>query len=206
MGIKTNIGYPSQFEAFGSLIMERVGKRLPADCSTAGSGARCPRWDEPRINANQREGRNEKIMAVFEIINPSDPYTLKCDRFDIVAAACLFLGEGRYGLEECGGEEGKQKMPVLIFGGAMEWFQETFQADLSEFIGHNLLAIADCLDSVVIGQAGDRLVYEQALALIPDEEGKKTWRESWHDKRLSSMNDIGARALRLADILRKKAV
>ena len=55
--------------------------------------------------ACDEKGKRTRIV-LYEIINPSDPYTLKADDFKIAAAACLILGDGQYGLES---EDGKEK-------------------------------------------------------------------------------------------------
>lgn len=71
----------------------RLNTRPRADCATAGSGTRCPRWDEPRINANQREGRNERTMRKRRVTKrrPMDTVDLFCG-----------LGGSSQGAEESG--------------------------------------------------------------------------------------------------------
>lgn len=131
---------------------------------------------------------------LFEVINPSDAYTFEADSYGVAAAAGLFLGEGRYGLQEVGGE---WSMPVFIFGGAIEWFDSQF-GDFSAFTEANKPKIAAALDSLVIGSATERMAYDTALAEISDADRREAFKAKWHDRNRSSMNNIGARAKKLA--------
>lgn len=138
---------------------------------------------------------------IYEIINPSDPYTIKGE-FKIVCLATCLLGEGSYALES---ESGDEHMPIFLFGGAMEWLKEKFGADfdLPAEIRDRSVEIADCLDTVLIGRFQDRKTYEDGLRLITDEQNRTKWRDRWLDERRSSMNNIGGRAYQLAARLRE---
>lgn len=61
----------------------------------------------------------------FELINPSDPYTIEGADLMIVAVAACLLGDGRYGLDGLGEAEGVN-MPIFILASADEWFREKF--------------------------------------------------------------------------------
>ena len=51
---------------------------------------------------------------LFEIINPSDPYTLETDSYAAAVAAVCILGEGKYGLDPIGCDV--PKVPLALFG------------------------------------------------------------------------------------------
>lgn len=143
---------------------------------------------------------------LYEIINPSDPYTMRAESDQIAAAAGILLGQGRYGVHD---SEDKDVLPVLLFGGAEEAVKEILGVEIHElgnFIDANSAAIADALDSVLIGHFGDRETYEKGLELIDDEAKRKQWREYWHEERRSSLNYIGKKAWKLAALLREQAV
>ncbi len=139
---------------------------------------------------------------IYEIINPSDPYTLECDRFDVATAAIFLLGNGRLSLR---GDDEAHCSPLCLFGGMREWFVERFGEELEPFIEGNMVALAIALDSVLIGDAHDRRDYYKALALITDLENRVKWRDGYLDRRRSSMNNIGGAAYRLAAQLREAA-
>ena len=139
--------------------------------------------------------------AIYEIVNPSDAYTLECERFDVACAACLLIGEGKYALNEIGGEG--REMPFMMFDPDLKWWKTTFNNDVADFVKTNRPAIAACLDTVMIGDAGIRELYNTALELIVDEVKKKEYRDRWHEKQRSSTNDIGAYAWKIAERLRE---
>lgn len=140
-------------------------------------------------------------MAIFEISNPSDPYTLKTDRWDLACLAALCLGSGRYGLDEHSGE---RKMPIFLLGGSEEWVKQEFGVSMDDFfaerVGHDL---ADVLDSVMIGSPQDRESTEDAVSRMSPEDAAE-WLKTRHDRKRSSMNDIGGYAAHLAKSVRKK--
>ncbi|MEN6325810.1 MAG: hypothetical protein ABFD18_06350 [Syntrophomonas sp.] len=141
---------------------------------------------------------------IFEIINPSDKYTLETDDFKTACIAVLILGEGKYSIDQV---DGNLNMPIFLFGGHDEWFKAQFGSTVSEVMesitGEYWLKIAECLDSVMIGGPNKRKMYYDALTLIEGEDKKKEWRDKWHDTYRGSMNNIGSRAWALAEVLRK---
>lgn len=139
---------------------------------------------------------------LYEIINPSDPYTMECERFDVASAAILFLGEGRYA-GRCGDDT--KSVPLFFFGGAEKWFKETHGVELGEFLAKEKAAIGDALANVAIGSVQDRTDFNAAVAAISDLAARQRFIEERHDHRRSSMNNIGKRAMRLAEAMRKSA-
>jgi hypothetical protein len=93
----------------------------------------------------------------FEIVNPSDPYTLQADDLRIAALACVLLGEGQYALRS---EDGETAVPLFIFGGHDTWFVEKFGATLQHvydsIVADSLPALAACLESVKLPDGVER--------------------------------------------------
>lgn len=125
---------------------------------------------------------------IFEIINPSDPYTLESDDLEIASVAVVVLGRGQYGMRQIDGDK-KFEMPIFLFGGEDEWFKENFGDNAEVVIGRCFEGkkeqLAAALDSVRIGGIEDR---------------NKSKEE--HDKVRSSMNNIGKVAWKYAENLR----
>lgn len=113
----------------------------------------------------------------FNIVNPSDPYTMEADDLLIAAVAVCLLGDGKYPLD---GIDNDLRVPPFLFGGHDEWFTDqfggTFEAIVSSAIDTRGEELARCLDSVTL-----------------------------QSERRSSMNNIGARAQSLAKAVRSKA-
>lgn len=137
---------------------------------------------------------------MYEIINPSDAYTLVCDDFKIACLATLLLGHGKYGLQS---QDASQEMPVFFLGGEETWFPATFGATFDELLPQvRYDDLARCLESVVIGSFTDRTVYDIAMKALPTAEDRASFAEQWHEVKRSSLNDIGARAKALAKMMR----
>lgn len=138
---------------------------------------------------------------IYEIINPSDPYTIECESFLIAALSCVLLGEGRYAFEP---DDESESVPIFLFGGSEEWFENKFNSTLSELFESNKLKVSEALSSVLIGNKEDRKSYFTALELIEGDEKKERYRQQYLDDRRSSMNNIGERAIQLSKILKEK--
>ena len=129
--------------------------------------------------------------TIYEIANPSDAYTMKCDNFHVAAVAVAILGNGAYGIEGT---------PVLF--GWDDWLKAQ-KLDLDTFIPAHREQIALALESVLIGSKSAREEVDATLKRIPPDQ-HEAWLAERHDKRRSSMNDIGSKAQRLAKSLRAK--
>jgi len=143
---------------------------------------------------------------IFEIINPSDPYTMEADDFEVACVANVFLGEGAYGLRQIDGDD--NKMPILLFG-ANKWFIETFGTEFELVLKRCLEEKKDylvkTLNSVLIGNASDRKIFYDGLSLIDDAQKQQEWRNKWHNQHRSSVNDIAALAHHYASVLKETA-
>ena len=130
-------------------------------------------------------------MAIFEIINPSDTYTLKTERFDLACCVALMLGSGNFGLREIGGD---RHMPIFLFGGEDAWLNEQFGLSLDEFFSKCICAeLCQVFASVLIGSPSDRATFESAVSLM-NEDAAAVFRADYQDRKRSSMNNIGALA------------
>lgn len=144
---------------------------------------------------------------LFEIINPSDAYTIKAPDLEIAAIVCVFLGNGNYAFKPLD-TDAANEVPMFLFGGHDEWFTEKFGAKLEDVIDRVMVKrraeLADCFDSALIGSHADRNEFD--LASQHHTAGqRKAFRDARHDNRRSSLNDIGKRAYEMAKRLRELA-
>ncbi len=141
---------------------------------------------------------------LFEIINPSDKYTVKAPDLEIAAVTCTLLGQGKYAFH---GIDTDAEVPLFLLGGHDEWFSQQFGASFSDVtdrvMTNRRAELADCFDSVLIGNAAHRKAFEKGLELIDDPAKREQWREHWLDERRTSMNNIGGRAWSIAKRLRE---
>ena len=137
-------------------------------------------------------------MAVYELINPSDAYTLRADDDRIAIAACGLLGGGWYGLEKR--DDPEFRAPI----GDIDGYHEALGGDFGEFVAEHSEAVAACLESVLIGDYGDRETIEDAQSRMPESE-RRSFLDAYHERRRSSLNDIGRKARACAAQLRGAA-
>lgn len=130
---------------------------------------------------------------IFEITNPSDPYTMQSDSKAAAFVAVALLGQGYYGLSPL--DSGQFSVPIALFGDWDKGIYDAAEIHPTSMEGvrrwlevyENREPLATVLDSVRIGGIADR------------DRSKDE-----HDSRRSSMNDIGRRAWRMAAQIRAK--
>ena len=135
-------------------------------------------------------------LTLYELINPSDPYTFYAPSIEIAGVAVVMLSSG-FGATPARGEG--ESTPVLF--GWKEWLEEK-GIDNAWCIAH-LSEIADALDSFLIGNAAHRADVESMLDELPPEK-RDAWRAKRQDRHRSSMNQIGEAAYAAAKRLRQK--
>lgn len=129
---------------------------------------------------------------IYELINPSDPYTFKADTYEIAALTTLCMGVS-YGAKP---QTGDNEVPVLLFGDPEKWYKKNFNRTVEEGLKANWEKVAEALSSMLYGDFDDRSVYESAMEAITDEDKQKAFSESRHNRQ-SSLNDIGSYARQL---------
>lgn len=144
-------------------------------------------------------------MSLWELINPSDPYTFESPSHEVAALVVIALGSGKCGGREIldDGVEGLE-VPIMFFGG-VEWYDKTFGRDIAAGVDALRPQVADALDSLLIGSAGERLRMERVFEAITSPEDRAAARLAWHDEKRSSLNDYGPWAASLAKNLRAQA-
>lgn len=124
-------------------------------------------------------------LIIAQIINPSDPYTIR-GTLRGVRVACLLLGDGKYGLRT---EEGEAVLPIFLLGGYEDWAKE--QAfDLEGLLRDQRAEVIAALRNVWIGDFGARREAESAVAKMSEPDAEK-WLAERHEARRSSANNIG---------------
>lgn len=143
---------------------------------------------------------------LYEIISPSDAYTFEADEFAVATVAMVLLGEGKIGAKPIGeGSEGAPELPSFVLGGADEWFEKNLWPveQMGDFLAQNWAKVADALDSVVIGEVLDRSLFLSAMDRI-DPELQEAFRIEWHDRKRSSVTEIGRVAWEMAKTIRER--
>lgn len=136
-------------------------------------------------------------MKLYELANPSDPYTFYAPSVEVAGMAAALLST-RFGATPVDGEG--ESSPVLF--GWDEWMNE--KGIDSDWIEAHSAEIADALDSFLIGDAAKRADVESMLDMLPDDK-KQEWRDQRQDRHRSSLSQIGEAAYQLAERLRNKA-
>jgi hypothetical protein len=149
-------------------------------------------------------------VRLYEICNPSDPYTLRGTKV-LAALAGLLLGNGQYPIIDV--ETNEKVLPFLAAASEAQvdgWLEDFKKENgitgtLGEYLKANAEKLAEVFASVLIGKPGDRKVFEATLEELPDAAARDRVRAKRHELTCTSLNDIGARAWALAAHYRKMA-
>ncbi|ANP79293.1 hypothetical protein A134_23045 [Vibrio crassostreae 9CS106] len=142
---------------------------------------------------------------IWDVINPSDPVTIKGNDHLTVAVAVCLLGKGHYGAEAIPRGESSLSVPLFLFGNIDDWFVDNFDKTFEECLeSADMVEVSKVLDSAAIGNCSIRIGYDKIMARLVSKEERDSWREEFHDKERSSTNNICGRAWSLAELLRTK--
>ena len=143
------------------------------------------------------------MKTLWDLSNPSDPITFYGEDLEIVALAVVMVGDGQYGADTI--PESEKCVPIFLFGGCREWWLKNFNKEPQESLEKaDKCAIAEILDSFLVGSNSNRAGYELVISKLNNDEDKLKWRDEYHDKTRSSMNDICSHAWKTAAKLREK--
>ena len=134
---------------------------------------------------------------LYELINPSDPYTFHAPSLEIAGVCAVLLSTG-YGATPLEGDS-DETTPILF--GWKEWL-DARGIDDAWMIAH-YSEIADAYDTFLIGGEKERKDVESMLAMLPEEK-REEWRAQRQDRHRSSLSAIGERAYKYAKHFREK--
>ena len=132
---------------------------------------------------------------IYDITNPSDTVTLEADDVAVAQAACLLLGEGRYGLTNA---EGEEVLPLCMFEGQYEEWAKGQNFDLKAVLENRREEVAACLRSAMCCGISDRVAIVAAVGDDPKAVAR------YNDAKRSSLNDICGLAASLAKAQEEK--
>ncbi len=72
----------------------------------------------------------QSIPMLYQLNTPEKPYTFEAASFTAACVVATLLGGGFYSLWR----NGKQVMPVFMFGGAEKWYQRTFGKNFQDVV------------------------------------------------------------------------
>lgn len=134
---------------------------------------------------------------LYKLINPSDSVTFEAPDLKVAALVTIILGRGLYGAEPV--DESAESVPIMLFGGAIEWWTERWPEEPIDGAGdRDALRLAAALRSVCYGGKKERQLYDSALQAITAPEKRAAFVAEWNDRKRSSMNDIMGRAHSIA--------
>lgn len=124
-------------------------------------------------------------MPTYELINPSDAYTFIAPNIEVAGVAVAMLSTA-YGARDVATDE---STPILF--GWDEWL--TLHGIDDAWMIEHTAEIAAALESVLIGDAAARADVETTLSHLPHDQ-RQAWLDERHDRRRTSLSDIGSRA------------
>lgn len=132
---------------------------------------------------------------IYEIINPSDPYTMAAKNPQVAKFCNILLGNGLYGLKD---EEGNKVLGIVFTDEELEEIlKKEFGEDISEFMKTHKDEINDCFNSVMIGNLKDRPAYDEIIRKMNPADRNK-YRKELLETKITSLNNIAEKAWRMA--------
>ena len=110
----------------------------------------------------------QSTLMLYQVNTPEKPYTFEASSFTAACVVATLLGGGFYSLWQ----DGKQVMPVFMFGGAEEWFKRVFDKNLTDVVQEvSPEEIAQIYMTILAGKPQERQRYLQELSMIHHSKG-----------------------------------
>lgn len=129
-------------------------------------------------------------MAIYDIVNPSDPVTIEAEDREVAQLVCLMLGSGAYALDD---EQGEQVLPLFLGDGTFEPWAHEHAFDVQRITDEKRQAIVACLRSAMCADINDRAAITAAV------NGDPAALRRYNEAKRSSLNDICGYAHTIAD-------
>jgi hypothetical protein len=105
---------------------------------------------------------------LYQVNTPEKPHTFEASSFTAACVAATLLGGGFYSLWQ----DGKQVMPVFMFGGTEEWFKRVFDKNFTAVVQEvSADEIAQIYMTILAGKPQERQRYLQELSMIHHSKG-----------------------------------
>jgi hypothetical protein len=105
---------------------------------------------------------------LYQINTPEKAHTFEASSFTAACVVATLLGGGFYSLWH----DGKQVMPVFMFGGAEKWYQRTFGKNFQDVVQEvSPDEIAQIYMTILAGKPKERQRYLQELSMIHHSKG-----------------------------------
>jgi len=141
-------------------------------------------------------------MKLYEIINPSDPYTFEAPDRE-TATLVIFLLSTKFAAKCISDPGDEEDVPMFLLGGATEWWNAHFDPDIQARLKLRAKDVSDALRSTLYGGETDRETFHKLAGGIPKGPALSQMHLKWNDEHRSSLNDISAAAFANADALDK---
>ena len=100
---------------------------------------------------------------LYQINTPENAHTFEASSFTAACVVATLLGGGFYSLWQ----DGKQVMPVFMFGGVEEWFRRVFDKNFTDVVQEvSPDEIAQIYMTILAGKPKERQRYLQELSMI----------------------------------------
>ena len=105
---------------------------------------------------------------LYQINTPEKPCTFEASSFTAACVVATLLGGGFYSLWR----NGKQVMPVFMFGGLEKWYRETFGKNFQDVVQEvSPDEISQIYVTLLVGKPEERQRYLQELSMIHHSKG-----------------------------------
>ncbi|HEU0293105.1 MAG TPA: hypothetical protein VFR47_10250 [Anaerolineales bacterium] len=105
---------------------------------------------------------------LYQINTPDKAYTFEASCFTAACVVTTLLGGGFYSLWQ----DGKQVMPVFMFGGAEKWYQRAFGKNFPDVVQEvSPGEISQIYLTILSGKPEERQRYLQELSMIHHSRG-----------------------------------
>lgn len=132
----------------------------------------------------------DNSYVLYELINPSDPYTYYAKNDKVAVFVAIYLGEGMYGAKNL---KTKEVVGGFLIGVKNEDLKDEiirlFKVPMTDFMMENKKEISIAFSTLLVGDDEDRKTLKNNLKNI-DEDKIEFFIDKYKEEKQSSLNDI----------------
>lgn len=143
-------------------------------------------------------------MILYDLLSPTQPCTFYAPDRQVAALATLILSNGMFRATAVEPADPELDVRMFPFGGAMDWWNDTFEEPMQTALDRRHVDVAKALESVSFTTPETRPAYDKAIATCETPEDIEAFSLDYNGNDPDDLTNIVTAARAHAYVIRTK--